>query len=167
MDSHTPVNNFSLSTADCALSQVEGWESTLAEFEASVSALLGIRLPASVGETVRHKGLHVIRIAPRRLWLLGDDGSAAPSLAIDPAIGCSVALDEGRVRLKMAGSNIARVLSGCFAVDWHAPTAAPGRAVQTSFHKVPVLLLRTGETTCELVVPRSFARSLSDWVAEG
>ncbi|MCP9231668.1 hypothetical protein NMG46_15595 [Mesorhizobium sp. LMG 17147] len=67
----------------------------------------------------------------------------------------------------MAGPGIARLLSGCIAVDWHAPAAAPGRAVLTSFHHVSVLFLRTGETACELIVPRSFARSLSDWIADG
>lgn len=167
MVSHTPLPNFTLSTANCTLFQIEGWEQTLAQFEASVSAALGTRLPASVGETVRHEGLRLIRIAPRRLWLLVDDGFDAPSLTVDPELGCSVSLCEGRVSLRMTGADIARVLSGCFAVDWYAPTAAPGRAVQTSFHNVSVLLLRTGETACELLVPRSFARSLSDWIAEG
>ncbi|CAN7570630.1 hypothetical protein [Mesorhizobium sp. LjRoot246] len=31
---------------------------------------------------------------------------------------------------------------------------------------MPVLLLRTGETSYELVVPRSFARSLHDWLVD-
>ncbi|TIX40271.1 MAG: sarcosine oxidase subunit gamma, partial [Mesorhizobium sp.] len=149
------------------LIQIEGWDRTLRQFEKSVSASLNTKLPASVGETVRHKGLLTIRVAPRRLWLALDEGTEAPALVVDPDLGCSVPLGEGRVRLKMAGPGIARLLSGCVAVDWHAPTAAPGRAVLTSFHHVPVLFLRTGETACELLVPRSFARSLSDWIADG
>ncbi|WP_292396701.1 sarcosine oxidase subunit gamma family protein [Mesorhizobium sp.] len=157
---------FSLSVADCPLIQVEGWDGTLRQFEKSVTASLGTKLPASVGETVRQKGLLVIRIAPRRLWLALDDGEQAPSLAVDPDLGCSVSLGEGRVRFTMAGANIARVLSKCITVDWHAPAAAPGRAVLTSLHHVPVLFLRTGETACELIVPRSFSRSLSDWIAD-
>ncbi|MER8751054.1 sarcosine oxidase subunit gamma [Mesorhizobium sp. M1050] len=158
--------NLSLSVADCPLIQVEAWDETLRQFESSLSAALGTRFPASVGETVRHKNLLVIRIAPRRLWLALDDGTQAPSLAIDPDLGCSVCLGEGRVRFSLAGADIASVLSTCIAVDWHAPTTAPGRAVQTSFHHVPVLLLRTGETSCDLVAPRSFARSLQDWLAD-
>lgn len=167
MASLTSSRDFSLSVADCPLIQIEGWDATLRQFEKSVSASLGTKLPTSVGETVRHKGLLIIRIAPRRLWLALDEGTQAPALALDPDLGCSVALGEGRVRLKMAGPGIARLLSGCIAVDWHAPAAAPGHAVQTSFHHVPVLFLRTGETACELIVPRSFARSLSDWIAGG
>ena len=67
---------------------------------------------------------------------------------------------------RLAGADIASVLSTCIAVDWHAPAAAPGHAVQTSFHHVPVLLLRTGEASCDLVAPRSFARSLHDWLVD-
>ncbi|MER8726211.1 sarcosine oxidase subunit gamma family protein [Mesorhizobium sp. M1027] len=167
MASLTSSRDFSLSVVDCPLIQIEGWDGTLRQFETSVSASLGTKLPASIGETVRHKALLIIRIAPRRLWLALDEGMQAPALVVDPDLGCSVPLGEGRVRLKMAGPDIARLLSGCIAVDWHAPTAAPGRAVQTSFHHVPVLFLRTGETACELIVPRSFARSLSDWIAGG
>ncbi|AZO64291.1 MULTISPECIES: sarcosine oxidase subunit gamma family protein [unclassified Mesorhizobium] len=158
--------DFSLSVADCPLIQVEGWDGTLGQFESSLSTSLGTKLPASVGETVRHKGFLVIRVAPRRLWLALDDGAQAPSLAIDPDFGCSVSLGEGRVRFTMAGADVARILSKCIAVDWHAPIAAPGRAVLTSLHHVPVLFLRTGETACELMVPRSFSRSLSDWIAD-
>ncbi|MER9246769.1 sarcosine oxidase subunit gamma family protein [Mesorhizobium sp. M0590] len=174
MTSLTSSRDFSLSVADCPLVQIEGWDATLRQFEKSVSASLGTKLPTSVGETIRHKGLLIIRIAPRRLWLALDEGTEAPALVVDPdlgcsvpLLGCSVPLGEGRVRLRMAGPGIARLLSGCIAVDWHAPAAAPGRAVQTSFHHVPVLFLRTGETACELIVPRSFARSLSDWIADG
>ncbi|RWC36962.1 sarcosine oxidase subunit gamma [Mesorhizobium sp.] len=157
--------SLNLSVAACPLIQVEGWDGTLGQFETSLSASLGTKLPVSVGEMVRHKGFLVIRVAPRRLWLALDDGAQAPSLAVDPDLGCSVSLGEGRVRFSMAGADIARVLSRCIAVDWRAPAAAPGRAVLTSLHHVPVLFLRTGETAGELIVPRSFSRSLSDWIA--
>ena len=166
MASLASSKDFSLSVADCPLIQVEAWSGTLRQFESSLSVSLGAELPTSVGGTVRHNGLLIIRVAPRRLWLALDDGMQAPSFAIDQDLGCSVSLGEGRVRFSLAGANIARVLSTCIAVDWHAPTVAPGRAVQTSFHHIPVLLLRTGQAACDLVVPRSFARSLSDWMAD-
>jgi sarcosine oxidase subunit gamma len=157
--------DFSLSVVDCPLIQIEGWDGTLAQFESNLSASLGTKLPASVGETVRHKGFLVIRVAPRRLWLALDDGAQVSSLAVDPDLGCSVSLGEGRVRFSMAGAGVARVLSRCITVDWRAPAASPGRAVLTSLHHVPVLFLRTGETACELIVPRSFSQSLSDWIS--
>ncbi|WP_287070373.1 sarcosine oxidase subunit gamma [Mesorhizobium sp.] len=166
MASTMSSQEFSLSVADCPLIQVEGWDGTLRQFEKSLSASLGTKLPASVGETVHHKGFLAIRVSPRRFWLALDDGAQAPSLAINPDLGCSVSLGEGRVRFRMAGADVARVLSRCITVDWRAPAAAPGRSVLTSLHHVPVLFLRTGETACELIVPRSFSRSLSDWIAD-
>lgn len=158
------LKDFNLPVADCPIVQIEGWDATLARFEASVSQALGAALPAAVGETVRHTDDLIVRVAPRRFWLIFEAG--AKPLTIDPELGCSVSLGEGRVRLKMDGTRLPEILSRCVAVDWSSPAAAPGRAWQTAFHHVPVLLLRTAETACDLIVPRSFAKSLTDWIAD-
>ncbi|MGX7877349.1 hypothetical protein ACVDG5_036260 [Mesorhizobium sp. ORM6] len=99
-----------MSVTDCRLIQIEGWYGTLRQFETSLSASLGMDLPASVGETVRHSGLLIIRVAPRRLWIAVDDGTPAPPVAVDLDLGCSVPLSEGRVRFSLAGADIASVL---------------------------------------------------------
>ncbi|WP_189521194.1 MULTISPECIES: sarcosine oxidase subunit gamma family protein [unclassified Mesorhizobium] len=158
------LKDFNLSPADCPIVQIEGWDATLAKFEASVSRALGAPLPAAVGETVRHAEVLIVRVAPRRFWLMSEAG--AKPLTIDPELGCSVSLGEGRLRLRMDGTRLPEILSKCVAVDWSSPAAAPGRAWQTAFHHVPVLLLRTAETACDLIVPRSFAKSLTDWIAD-
>jgi sarcosine oxidase subunit gamma len=155
--------NFRLVVEDCSIVQADGWHGSVADFEASLSLQLGSALPASVGQTIDAGGCRVIRIAPRRFWLVGDPHA---SLSIDPELGCLISLREGRVRLRMAGSRLLDVLASCVAVDWLAPEAAPGRAIQTGFHRVPVLLLRQGEQECDLLAPRSFARSLSDWLID-
>ena len=128
----------------------------------SLSQALGTALPVQVGETVRHAGTLIVRVAPRRFWLISDGAPEAPSPAVDPELGCSVALGEGRVRFIMTGARVPKVLSACIAVDWHSPAAAPGRALHTSLHHVPALFLRTGATGCDLIVPRSFATSLME-----
>ena len=132
----------------------------------SLSQALGTTLPALVGETVRHADTLIVRVAPRRFWLISDGASQAPSPAVDPELGCSVALSEGRVRFTMTGARVPKILSACVAVDWLSPATAPGRALHASFHHVPVLFIRTGAADCDLIVPRSFAKSLSDWIAE-
>ncbi|MCA0000107.1 MULTISPECIES: sarcosine oxidase subunit gamma family protein [unclassified Mesorhizobium] len=157
--------DFNLWASDCPIIQIEGWDGTLARFETSVSQALGARLPASVGETVRHAGALIVRIAPRRLWLIVETGAEPPAIAIDPELGCSVLLGEGRVRFRMEGARLQDILSACMPVDWSSAASAPGRAVQTSIHHVPALYLRTGESSCDLIVPRSFAISLADWIA--
>ena len=158
--------DFNLEAADCPIVQTEGWDGTLASFEASVSKALGAPLPTAVGETVRHADVLIVRVAPRRFWLISEAGAKPPSLVIDAELGCSVLLGEGRVRLRMEGMRLPEILSKCVAVDWSSPAAAPGRAWHSAFHRIPVLLLRTAETACDLVVPRSFVRSLADWIAD-
>jgi sarcosine oxidase subunit gamma len=164
-DLATPTD-FSLSASDCPLVQIEGWDDALEKFEASLSQALGTPLPALVGETVRHADSLIVRIAPRRFWLISTGASQAPSPAVDAELGCQVPLGEGRVRFTMTGARVPKVLSACIAVDWHSPAAAPGRALHTSFHHIPVLFVRTSEAECELIVPRSFARSVQDWLAD-
>jgi methylglutamate dehydrogenase subunit D len=164
-DLATPTD-FSLSVSDCPLVQIEGWDGTLEKFEANLSQALGTPLPALVGETVRHADSLIVRVAPRRFWLISTGASQAPSPAVDPELGCLVPLGEGRVRFTMSGARVPKILSVCIAVDWHSPAAAPGRALHTSLHHMPVLFVRTGAVDYDLIVPRSFARSLSDWIVE-
>ncbi|UCI09690.1 sarcosine oxidase subunit gamma family protein [Mesorhizobium sp. B1-1-8] len=157
------LKDFNLSASDCPIVQIEGWD---ARFESSVSPMLGTDLPGSVGETVRHADTLIVRVSPRRLWLTTEAGAKPPQPAIDPELGCSVFLGEGRVRFSLSGARVLEILSSCIAVDWRSPGSAPGRALQTAFHHVPVLVLRTSETGCDMIVPRSFAHSLADWIAD-
>ena len=155
--------DFRLVAEDCPIVQADGWHGSVADFEASLSRQLGGALPAAVGQTVDAGGCRVIRIAPRRFWLVGNRQAG---LSIDPELGCLILQREGRVRLRMAGPRLLDVLASCVAIDWFTPEAAPGRAIQTGFHRVPVLLVRQREHECDLIAPRSFARSLSDWLVD-
>jgi heterotetrameric sarcosine oxidase gamma subunit len=161
----TEVPAFILSVADCSIVQFEAWDGRSQQLEAVLSGTLGIALPGTVGETVRHQNLRAIKVAPRRFWLLYDAPGGEP-VAVDPDLGSVVDLGEGRTRLRLSGPSLPDVLAKCIAVDWQSPAAAPGRAIQTSLHGVPVLFLRTGEAECELLVPRSFSRSIADWLGD-
>ncbi|TIU95471.1 MAG: sarcosine oxidase subunit gamma, partial [Mesorhizobium sp.] len=61
---------FATAAYDCAIVQFEGWDGEMAQFEAELHRMLGGPLPNKVGETARHDGWLVVRIAPRRFWLL-------------------------------------------------------------------------------------------------
>ncbi|WP_246673216.1 sarcosine oxidase subunit gamma [Mesorhizobium sp. B2-4-14] len=160
------LKDFNLSTSDCPIVQIEGWDGMLARFELRVSQLLGTALPVSVGETARCADTLIVRVSPRRLWLITEADAKPPQPAIDPELGCSLSLGEGRVRFSLSGAGLLEILSNCIAADWRSAGSAPGRALQTALHHVPVLVLRTSETGCDMIVPRSFARSLADWIAE-
>ncbi|WP_245452136.1 sarcosine oxidase subunit gamma [Mesorhizobium waimense] len=160
-DSST-MAGFEMAADDCVIVQFEGWDGAMAQFEAQLRRMLDGPLPNEVGETVRHDSWVVIRVAPRRFWLLGDD--PLPIRDIDPELGCTLPLGEGRVRLRLFGGVIKHVLERCVAVDWK--TLGEGRAVQTGLHRVPILLLRRSAFECDLLVPRSFSKSMTEWIAD-
>ncbi|BCH05280.1 hypothetical protein MesoLj131b_72790 (plasmid) [Mesorhizobium sp. 131-2-5] len=151
-----------IASKDCGIVQFDGWDDAMARFEADLAPRLGGQLPTKVGETTYQDGKLVIRIAPRRFWLLCD--GPLPAIDIDPELGCMLGLGEGRVRLRLSGQNIKHVLERCVVVDWDS--LQQGEGVQVGFHRVPVLLLRTGPFECDLFVPRSFSRSLGEWISQ-
>jgi len=157
--------HFRMSVEPCAIVQAEGWPGTLAAFEAELSRQLGGKLPAAFGEAVSMDEWLVIRIAPRRFWLISDEKSDL-RCSIEPELGNLVSLSESRLRLRLNGPHTFDILGACVAIDWHLQEAKPVRAFQTSLHHVPVVLLRTAADACDLLVPRSFAQSLAEWVAD-
>ncbi|MER8594273.1 sarcosine oxidase subunit gamma [Mesorhizobium sp. M1182] len=150
-----------IASRDCGIVQFDGWDGAMERFETDLAPRLGGQLPTKVGETTYQDGKLVIRIAPRRFWLLSD--GSLPPIDIDPELGCMLELGEGRVRLRLSGQNIKHVLERCVVVDWDS--LQQGKGVQVGFHRVPVLLLRTGSFQCDLFVPRSFGRSLVEWIS--
>ncbi|MDX8533064.1 sarcosine oxidase subunit gamma [Mesorhizobium sp. VK25A] len=145
--------------------QLEAWPDTQAAFEAELSRQLGAALPVAFGEAVPAGGWLAVRTAPRRFWLIAEDGSR-PRLTIDPALGCSLSLGDGRMRLRLSGPRTFDILKACVAIDWDSPQAKLRSALQTGFHHVPVLLLRTAADACDILAPRSFAHSLVDWLTD-
>lgn len=154
-----------VSVEACTIVQLEAWPDTQAALEAGLSRQLGAAPPTAFGEAVSVGGWLMVRIAPRRYWLIADDGSQ-PRLRIDPALGCSLSLGEGRMRLRLSGPRSFDILKACVAIDWDSPQAKPGSVLQTGFHHVPVLLLRTAAGACDILAPRSFAQSLVGWLTD-
>ncbi|RWP97629.1 MAG: sarcosine oxidase subunit gamma [Mesorhizobium sp.] len=153
---------FEMAAFNCAIVQFEGWDGAMAQFEVVLNRMLGGPLPKKVGDTARHDGWLVIRIAPRRFWLFCD--GPPPITDVDPELGCALPLGEGRVRLRLSGRGLKHVLERCVAVDWE--TLGDARAVQTGLHGVPVLLLRRSGSECDLLVPRSCSKGLTEWIAD-
>ncbi|RWP61941.1 MAG: sarcosine oxidase subunit gamma [Mesorhizobium sp.] len=153
---------FDMAACDCSLLQFEGWDGAMVQFEVVLKRVLGGPLPTKVGDTARYDDLLVIRIAPRRFWLLCD--GTPPIIDVDSGIGCALPLGEGRVRLRLSGRGIKHVLERCVAVDWE--TLGDGRAVQAGFNRMPVLLLRRSGFRCDLLVPRSLSKGLTEWIAD-
>lgn len=149
-----------LKTSDCPILQFESWASAKVKFESALAKDLSVELPASVGDSVATGSGRLIRIALRRLWLVCED--TLPAVAVSD-YGCQIVLADGRVRLRLSGRNIKHILERCAPIDWE--NLGEGKAIQTGFHGIPTLVLRA-DPHCDLLVPRSFARSIAEWIAD-
>ncbi|CDX13216.1 Sarcosine oxidase gamma subunit (fragment) [Mesorhizobium plurifarium] len=102
------------------------------------------------------------------------DLSRAEGGRVGPVVACSIAASSLRVipppapRAGIAASRPRTfdILKACVAIDWDSPQAKPGSVLQTGFHHVPVLLLRTAADACDILAPRSFAQSLVAWLTD-
>jgi sarcosine oxidase subunit gamma len=142
---------FTLQSGDCRIVQVDVWE---AAAEASLSRMLGCALPAVTCRALAAAGFRIIRIAPRRFWIIGD----AREISLGPELGAVVSLDQGRIMWKLSGKGVPDLLSQLMAIDWSEQP--PGAAVLTAIHRVPVMVLPQSEHDAEIIVPRSFDTSL-------
>ena len=146
-----------LVSSPCEVLQIDGWNGSMAALAADLSRHLGCQIPASVGDVIRSDDFRIIRISPYRFWLIGG-GNSLSSLGEDRCT--TLPLGEGRIRWSLSGEGLLDALSKFLAIDWEDKDCAAGRAIATSFHRVPVVVLPQTPTSCEIIVPRSFEESL-------
>jgi methylglutamate dehydrogenase subunit D len=149
-----------------SLLQFATWSGRTRDFENEVVARSGMEAPKAVGDISRELLRTLIRIAPTRFWLLDDSGMDLTTVGGDPAVVSLTPLSQGRQRFRLGGSRCCEVLAKCVAIDWVAPGSVPDRAVQTMLHRVPVLFLRVGAAEFDVYAPRSFARSVHEWIVD-
>jgi sarcosine oxidase subunit gamma len=160
------LESFALSVVSgWSLTQIDCWPDSKSSVDDLLAKSCGMAMPQAVGETVRDGALLAIRIAPRRIWLV-DDATAGNSRVADGIGAAVVSLSHGRQRFRLQGRRVREVLARCVALDFDAPTMSPGRAAQTVFHRVPVLLLRQALDAVEIFVPRSFAEAVQEQLDE-
>ena len=137
------------------LFEIAGWS------EASLAALLhqlDLPLPPQPGEVSTAAGHRVLRIQPRLAWVLA--GSDTQPLAIPTDNGVIVDLSSSRVRLHLTG-HMADTLRRLVAVDFDRLESTT--FIASVIHGIPVTILRAS-AAFELLVPRSFAASLVEWI---
>lgn len=146
-----------LDHTDCPILQADGWPGSEAAFEAALSQLWAAPLPQSVGDVVETARGRILRVAPRRFWLIG--GEAAPKIPLGDT-GALTPMAEGRVAFRLTGPGARRRLEEFVAVDWDHPSCRPGRAVLAAIQRIPVCVIRHEADAFEVIVPRSFAQSV-------
>jgi heterotetrameric sarcosine oxidase gamma subunit len=151
-----------------SLFQIAAWPQSMAKIEQSLKLACGFPPPLLTGHTADGGGLTLIRIAPDRLWAANESGGDRIEFAdtVDAVSGAVCRLTEGRRRFRLGGVRVRDVLAKSVAIDWESPGSAPGRAVQTMLHRVPVLLHRLSRDSFDLYAPRTLAQSVSESIAD-
>jgi len=152
-----------------------GWSLTQLAFpRASISAAsdgfascFGMPFPAGVGHVSSDGKSHAMRVAPDRIWIVSERGSPIDPLGNDiGAWASATSLTAGQRRYCLSGSRLVEVLAKGIALDFESPDLAPGRHARTQLHRVPILLHRLDTRSINLHLPRSFAESLEEWLAD-
>ena len=142
-----------------SLQQVDVWSKS---GHAALSSALGFPAPEQFGDVTEQSGIRAARLSPRRVWIIGD----LPLLQLAPEHGAALLLNQGRVSCNMTGAQARSLLPQLMAIDWDDSRTSPGRIVLSAIHRVPVAVLPLADDRYELIVPRSFAKSIGGLLAE-
>lgn len=136
---------------------------------ALVADVLGVELPAAVGQVSRADGREVLWLGPRE-WLvlapvsdttLGDDLATAAGDA-----GSAVDVSAQRCTLRLEGADARAVLAHGCSMDLHPSVVASGTAWQTQIALTGAVVMVDAPDVYRLLVRTSFARYLADWLLD-
>ena len=153
----TPDLDIGAPDDEFSLFEMAGWSA------AGLDALLvqnGLPAAAVGGAATADNGDRVLRLSPVVAWAIRAE--AAATAPLPTADGVVVDLASSRVRFRLRGA-LAAALPRIIPVD--CSRLDPGRFVATLIHGIPVTILKTAGGF-ELIVVRSFALSLAEWMVE-
>jgi heterotetrameric sarcosine oxidase gamma subunit len=155
-----------LSLRSCGrLVQYHAWPDTYAEMAGMVARDCGVAAAPGPGKAVHGAASSLLRIHPQRLWLLSERSETGGDVTPDAQVGVSLDLSHARSILRVS-DGIAEPLLGRFvALDLRPHRLAVDDVAITPLHRVSVVLWRR-PNGIDLLVPRSFARSTWDLLAE-
>jgi methylglutamate dehydrogenase subunit D len=139
------------------LTQLAGW-GTFAEAAGEALQAHSLPLPTDYRRPVREGTVTVWRIAPDRVLVrsnneLGLEGT-------DELV--TLDLSDARICLTVTGDGAAGLLSRIIALDFSDQAFPTGTFVQTSLHHVGVLIERQDKDQFIVLMPTTWARSLTD-----
>lgn len=154
-----------LSLRSCGLLlQYHGWLETYAELAARIAAQCGAVAAPAPGKALHGPGGSLLRIHPQRLWLLSERSDAAGGPAVEPQLGAVLDLSHARAIIRVA-DDTAELLSRFIAIDLRSHRFSIDDVAITPLHRVSVVLWRR-PNGIDILVPRSFARSIWDLLSE-
>jgi heterotetrameric sarcosine oxidase gamma subunit len=154
-----------LSLRSCGrLLQHHAWPDTYAEMADMVARRCGVAAGPGPGKSVHGAAGSLLRIHPQRLWQLSERSDAG-GVEIESHVGVSLDLSHARSIIRVAEAVAEPLLSRFIAIDLRPHRFAIDDIAITPLHRVSVVLWRR-PNGIDILVPRSFARSIWDLLAE-
>lgn len=152
--------------------QFGGWQDNWDAAIAKVEEAIGCAVPALVNAGAESEGLRVMRVGPRRVRICAPrDDHRLDSMRrlTDASIGVVTELGHSRALLRLSGAGVRHLMSVLMPIDFSVPAFAQHAIAQSHVHHVPVLAMSVldddGAEAFDLYVPRTFAKSIEEWIA--
>lgn len=149
--------------------QTAAFPTRLSEIAAIVRTILDAELPREVGEVVNSGSGYILKTGAAQYWIIAPENDDRPRVlqgAVDPTIGAVTPLSHSRTFIFIQGSKARAVLAQGIALDLHPDAFRVGQFALTGLHHTPILIHRSTADTFELVVMRTFAQWLWEWITD-
>lgn len=140
------------------------------KYRAAAEAILGARLPDAPLSSTRTEDLTIFWMAPDD-WLVLMPFEKAASFETEFRDAMKghysiVDVSGGQTVIRLAGISAREVLQKSTMIDVHPEQFPVGKVVGTSFAKSAATLTRVEEDTYDLIVRRSFAEYIWEWLCD-
>ena len=133
------------------------------------SRVVGVALPRAPCTFTVHGDAAAYWLGPDE-WLLAVPGGARVELegilTGVTGVGAVVDVSSGYVRYDLSGPRAVQVLMKASPYDFDQRVFALGRCAQTVFAKTTALIARRGSESFRLLVRRSYADYVEQWIAD-
>jgi len=140
------------------------------EFRHRVAATLGVAPPVVAGTWRRQGGVALYWLGPGEWLAVAAEGAAGDlERRLRGSLRGRFAVTDvsgGHILYQLCGSAGRQVLSKLGAYDFHPGNFPPGRCAQTTLAKAGALVAANADGSFDLVVRRSYAAYLRDWLAD-
>ncbi|MGH6858809.1 MAG: sarcosine oxidase subunit gamma [Phyllobacterium sp.] len=147
--------------SDIVIIQVTAWSDTIPTVLTAIGSATGVVVQNKRGNGRVAGEKSVFDFAPGRFLVVGNTPDLESRLrsAISPELGTIIALTHGRTAIRISGPRCEWVLSKLFAIDFSPHAFKVGSGCATLHHDIHTTIQRIDETSFDLYVFRSFARS--------
>ncbi len=140
-------------------------------FRHAVAEILGGELPLTPNTTAQYGDVTLCWLRPDEWLVMTPDAQTVATVqeALQQIHGHTAVTDVsgGYAVIRLSGRQARQVLAKGCTLDLHPRQFTPGHCAQSLLAKADVLLIARGEETIEMVVRRSVADYLWQWLVDG